>query len=246
MELYFSVFLTPPLLLRSLPSHAPAFVWCWGSCFKRQLLFLPSGKLSSFTSPEMKAESRRRVCSLISSQLCRRTMFPMLPSDWTKEFSCCLSFEECKWAVVTEWVVREVGLSGAVHWVSDVAAMTQFVCLITERSVYFTEPMESLCSVWVLVLHTTLLTNYTLMLKRLHRLTVTSLFARNWKKQNKKLVIFSCKKGLNFSKTILKLPSLFPVSHILNLSKLVFHPSCQLPKLLSLHNSGLPSSGALQ
>lgn len=61
------------------------FVWCWGYCFKRQLLFLLSGKLSSFTSPEMKAKSRLWDCSLKTPR--KRDLYHH-SSVWELHFPC--------------------------------------------------------------------------------------------------------------------------------------------------------------
>lgn len=144
-EFYLSVFLTLTPLPRSLPHKLLFCVWCRGYCFKQQLLFLLSGKPSSFTSPEMKAKSRLWECSLkkpsqkrrVSSWICVRTTFPMLPFDQSRGVFCWLFFfllfgrrrdpKTRYWGGCEE--IQFVSSSSLRGW--DSTAVTQFVCLIT-------------------------------------------------------------------------------------------------------------------
>lgn len=156
----------PPFLLFLTPLHARFSVWCSGYCFKRQLLFLVSGKPSSLTSPEMKAKTSRWEYSLKTPSLKKTPIIAFWEnyishaSLWSEPRGFLLgSFGERteEQTVVSErgmwinWVCQEQ----LIEWlpVYDSTTVTQFVCMITERSVYSAEPMESLYSVQALVLH---------------------------------------------------------------------------------------------
>lgn len=110
----------------SLPRMLLFLVWCRGYCFKRQLLFLLSGKPSSFTSPEMKAKSRLWECSLKTPL--KRDSYHHI-SMWELHFPCFSLIraegvsvrvslvEEQRQTVVTEKDVSKLSLSVVVHWV---------------------------------------------------------------------------------------------------------------------------------
>lgn len=191
------------------------FVWCRGYCFKRQLLFLLSGKPSSFTSPEMKAKSRLWECSL-KTPLKRdcyhhksvwELHFPCFPLIRAKGVSVGFFLvEEQRQTVLTKRDVSKFSLSVVVHWVPHSVGLhcSDSVCLpdYLKVSLLHRASRIILCCSGPLffALHQLAHKLYSNSLKAFDQnLTLTSCLKIpgrdwSWKWENKTLVIFSCKK----------------------------------------------------